>query len=144
MPGVSQGYSMAAHENIHWAIESIFRDENLRKDAERILDLTFRAHVWEDIMLEDQTRFFWTLLRFVGFVLLIIPPLGIGILFLAPRIYRWSLQKRERAKAELAALIQTDPDRWEPLVLRIKQIGLNYGNSTHSILGTRQVIRLTE
>ncbi len=163
MPSVSEGYSTEAHGNIDKAIRDTFSDPEFLEDASRILLLTRRAHIWEDVLIESNInimRFFfriasvgivglfmWTLFknpsRFVGDV-----PMWIFFLLtvvLTVLESKWSAKKIRNAKEELDLLIKERPEYWEPLVERIKQIVINHGNAEHFFgSGSRQVIRLTD
>ena len=163
MPGISQGYSMAAHANIDRAIRNTFNDPKLLEDGFRILRLTEKAHIWEDRMIEDHIILFKLMFRVLSLFIVVMsvfalfknPSSFIGemspvwIVFLAVVVLtalepRWSANKIRKAKNELDLLAKQQPEYWEPLISRVKQIVINHGNSEHSLLGSRQVIRLTD
>ncbi len=163
MPGISQGYSMAAHANIDRAIRNTFNDTKLLEDAFKILRLTEIAHIWEDRMLENHIILLKFMFRVLAlsmvcvsmFALFKNPSSFVGemspvwIIFLAVVVLtalepRWSANRIRKAKDELDLLAKQQPEYWEPLISRVKQIVINHGNAEHSLIGSRQVTRLTD
>lgn len=163
MPGFSQGYSIAAHANIDRAMRDTFNNPKLLEDALKILQLTEKAHIWEDRMSENHIILLKFMFRVLVLFIVIMsvfalfnnPSLFVGemspiwIFFLAVVVLtalepRWSAKRIRRAKDELNLLVKQQPGYWEPLISRVKQIVINHGNSEHSLLGSRQVTRLTD
>lgn len=159
MPGISQGYSIAAAINIEEAMRDIFSDKKLLEDAHSVLKLMEKAHIWEDRMLESHIM----LMRLMFWVLSIAIVLGsILTLFIKPARLEWTMalvwfvpiltvaecvwseKRRRKALERLDSLIKSKPEYWEPLIARVKQILVNYGNAEHSLLGSRQVIKLND
>lgn len=163
MPGISQGYSMAAHANIDRAIRNTCNDPKSLEDAFKILRLTGKAHIWEDRLLEGHIILLKFMFRVIALFAVIMsvfalfnnPSLFVGemtpvwIILLAIVVLtalepRWSAKRIRRAKDELDLLTKQQPEYWEPLISRVEQIVINHGNSEHSLLGFRQVTRLTD
>lgn len=159
MPGISQGYSIVAGQNIDRAMRDTFSDQKLFNDASKVLTLMEKAHIWEDVMIEGHIM----LMRLMFWVLSILVIIGtIVVVFIKPDRFEWAMllfwlipiltvaecilseKRRQKALEEFDYLIKSNSEYWESLIARVKQILVNYGNAEHSLLGTRQVIKLND
>lgn len=122
--GPSQAMSMIASRQIHNRLQQIYNTPKKLKDAVTVLELMFRAHIWEDIMLENMMNLFQFPVRIIG--------LG----FVIDR-------GRTRARTKLKELTVSNPEYWEPIIEQVKDVVIRHGH-VETPFGPRQVTRIVE